>query len=107
MTAHEFARYLLKCPDLPVVCNGWGSDEGDAREISGVALDKLLGTTVGLYVGYNDWETGKWALADPRIEQEEEAERFEYQLCSMPGCLLPALDQGHGPCVCRIHDPGH
>lgn len=29
MTTHELARYLLKnTPDVPVLINGWGSDEG-------------------------------------------------------------------------------
>lgn len=28
MTAHELAKVLLNAPDLPVVINGWGSDEG-------------------------------------------------------------------------------
>ena len=28
MKAHELAELLLKLPDLPVMINGWGSDEG-------------------------------------------------------------------------------
>lgn len=28
------------------------------------------------------------------------------QLCSMPGCMYPAVEQGRGPCVCKSHDPG-
>ncbi len=28
MTAHQLAQYLLRCPDLPVYINGWGSNEG-------------------------------------------------------------------------------
>lgn len=28
MTAHQLAQVLLSGPDLPVVINGWGSDEG-------------------------------------------------------------------------------
>jgi hypothetical protein len=28
MTAHELAELLKALPDLPVVINGWGSEEG-------------------------------------------------------------------------------
>ena len=28
MKAHELAKWLLTLPDLPVMINGWGSDEG-------------------------------------------------------------------------------
>lgn len=35
MTAHELAKELLSGPDLPVVINGWGSDEGFTYEVSG------------------------------------------------------------------------
>lgn len=34
MTAHELARELLRGPDLPVVMNGWGSDEGTTVEVT-------------------------------------------------------------------------
>lgn len=34
MKAHELAEHLLKCPNLPVYINGWGSDEGgDGAEV--------------------------------------------------------------------------
>ena len=33
MTAHELAKALLAGPDLPVIINGWGSDEGFAFEV--------------------------------------------------------------------------
>lgn len=36
MTAHELARKLLEGPDLPVIINGWGSDEGFAFEVTQV-----------------------------------------------------------------------
>ena len=32
MTSHELAKALLSGPDLPVLINGWGSDEGNAFE---------------------------------------------------------------------------
>ncbi len=39
MTAHQLAQYLLRCPDLPVYINGWGSDEGGAgAEVTGGIL---------------------------------------------------------------------
>lgn len=28
MTSHDLAAFLLELPNLPVVINGWGSDEG-------------------------------------------------------------------------------
>lgn len=34
MTAHQLAAALLKGPDLPVIINGWGSEEGDTHEVS-------------------------------------------------------------------------
>jgi len=34
MTTHELAKFLQKQPDLPVVINGWGSDEGTSYEVS-------------------------------------------------------------------------
>jgi hypothetical protein len=34
MTAHELARYLLEQEDLPVMVNGWGSDEGTENEVT-------------------------------------------------------------------------
>lgn len=37
MTAHELARKLLEGPDLPVIINGWGSDEGTAHEVDAVS----------------------------------------------------------------------
>lgn len=33
MTAHELATVLLAGPDLPVLINGWGSNEGQAYEV--------------------------------------------------------------------------
>jgi hypothetical protein len=33
MTAHELAKALLEGPDLPVIINGWGSDEGLGQEV--------------------------------------------------------------------------
>ena len=28
MTSHEIAKKLLDMPDVPIIINGWGSDEG-------------------------------------------------------------------------------
>lgn len=33
MTAHELATVLLAGPDLPVLINGWGDNEGQAYEV--------------------------------------------------------------------------
>lgn len=37
MTSHQLARRLIKGPNVPVVINGWGSDEGFEFEVSGVS----------------------------------------------------------------------
>lgn len=37
MKAHELARALLAAPDIPVVINGWGSNEGFTFEVSEVS----------------------------------------------------------------------
>lgn len=44
MTAHELAAYLLTLPDLPVIINGWSSDEGVNCEVTGgtVVNDKEI-----------------------------------------------------------------
>lgn len=34
MTAHKLAEALLAGPDIPVVIDGWGSDEGSSFEVS-------------------------------------------------------------------------
>lgn len=34
MTAHALAKALLEKEDLPVIINGWGSDEGTAYEVT-------------------------------------------------------------------------
>lgn len=40
MTAHELANHLLTLPDLPVIMNAWGSDEGvDVEVIGAIALE--------------------------------------------------------------------
>lgn len=65
MTSHELARYLLeKTPDVKVVINGWGSDEGFAPfEVSGAALD-ADGSELSLgYVSYD----GEWCLTMPKL----------------------------------------
>ena len=41
MKAHELARELLAGSDLPVVINGWGSDEGFEFEVAGTHNDNL------------------------------------------------------------------
>lgn len=38
MTAHQLAQALLVGPDLPVVINGWGSDEGSTFEVTQLSL---------------------------------------------------------------------
>lgn len=38
MTAHQLAQALLVGPDLPVVINGWGSDEGSTFEVTQLTL---------------------------------------------------------------------
>lgn len=37
MTAHQLAKALLAGPDLPVVINGWSSDEGFTFEVTDVS----------------------------------------------------------------------
>lgn len=41
MTAHQLATELLKGPDLPVVINGWSSDEGFSFEVDESYEDDL------------------------------------------------------------------
>lgn len=72
MTAHELASYLLRCPDLPVCINGWGSDEGlDDYEVSGACFarnDKVLWLGYNANSNYRSDKDGKWAMSEPRIE---------------------------------------
>lgn len=37
MTSHELAAALLAGPNLPVVINGWGSDEGFTFEVTEIS----------------------------------------------------------------------
>ena len=37
MKAHELAKQLLAGPNVPVVINGWGSDEGSTFEVSEIS----------------------------------------------------------------------
>lgn len=37
MKAHELAKALLASPNVPVVINGWGSDEGSTFEVTEVS----------------------------------------------------------------------
>ena len=70
MTSHEFAQYLLKCPDLPLYVNGWGSDEGLECEVGGVAGDtRTKDQSRILYVGYYDCDK-QWAVREPRISPD-------------------------------------
>lgn len=62
MTTHELAKYLLGLPNKPVVINGWGSDEGNEREVGG-AVDGGDGT-----IGLGYYEDGEWAMQGPRLE---------------------------------------
>jgi hypothetical protein len=38
MTSHELANLLLASPNLPVMINGWGSDEGVTCEVSNIRI---------------------------------------------------------------------
>lgn len=49
MKAHDLAKALLAAPNVPVVINGWGSDEGFTFEVTEVSP---LGTCA--YVGVDD-----------------------------------------------------
>jgi hypothetical protein len=85
MTAHQLAKYLLACPDVPVDINGVGSDEGISYEVTGAALvgpdenvggykfdQSYKGDRLFLGHGDYDWETGKmlsdWCLRASRLE---------------------------------------
>lgn len=84
MTAHQLAKYLLNCPDLPVDINGVGSDEGCSHEVTGAALmsrgepvdyvcdESYKGDRLFLGHGDYDWKTGKmlsdWCLRGARIQ---------------------------------------
>ena len=63
MKAHELGEYLLKCPDLAVTINGWGSDEGDVFEVGGAVL---TGTNRLELCYYHD--DGSWWSREERIE---------------------------------------
>ena len=39
MTTHQLAKHLLTLDDLPVVINGWGSEEGFTFEATGTEKD--------------------------------------------------------------------
>lgn len=41
MTAHALAQKLLAGPDLPVVINGWASDEGFTFEVDEACDDEM------------------------------------------------------------------
>lgn len=41
MTAHQLAAKLLEQEDLPVVINGWGSDEGNLYAVEAAERDFL------------------------------------------------------------------
>lgn len=47
MTAHELANKLLQSPDLPIVINGWGSEEGSSFEVSDSITDLLSFNGIG------------------------------------------------------------
>ena len=47
MQAHELAKRLLAGPNLPVVINGWGSDEGFTFEVSEPLVDEMTFNGVG------------------------------------------------------------
>jgi hypothetical protein len=58
MTSHQLAKELLVGPDLPVIINGWSSDEGIA------------------------WEVKEWREEDRTFESTEEGprDRLGYRL---------------------------
>lgn len=37
MTTHELAKALKKCPNVPVIINGWRNDAGKAYEVTQVS----------------------------------------------------------------------
>lgn len=71
MTTHELAKYLLeKTPDLPVVINGWGSNEGMDHEVDGAFITEAhvrekQEQVVGL--GYFDIDGKTWCFIEPRL----------------------------------------
>jgi hypothetical protein len=73
MKAHELSDYLLKCPNLPVVINGWGSDEGDAFEVAGAFLitseDDNNKQQIGLaYYNITINAKKEWSMKSERID---------------------------------------
>ena len=59
MTTHELGKYLIEhTPDKPVFINGWGSDEGTEREVTGAGFNP--NGTVYLGHGGENWRDGKW-----------------------------------------------
>lgn len=75
MTAHDLARALLAGPDLPVVINGWGSDEGLTYEVKQPGPPEHH-----TYTGANDSKATPrnahgWQLPRPSIALEQCDER--------------------------------
>lgn len=78
MKAHELAEYLMKCPNLPVIINGWGSDEGGNYEVVGAfyTTDDVWENRVPvrerdvIALGYNNIVDGKecWEFRIPMIK---------------------------------------
>ena len=70
MTTHQLAKYLLEStPDLPVLINGWGSEEGRDWEVSGAFLSDDQ-KSVALGHGGVDYLTGElrdWYMRPERL----------------------------------------
>lgn len=49
MTTHELAKVLLTQENVPVIINGWGSDEGFAKEVGVIETASNL-----IFDGTND-----------------------------------------------------
>lgn len=60
MTAHELAQKLLEAPNIPVVINGWGSDEGTEMEVTGIIKPEPNATSIALGHGGVEYKTGLW-----------------------------------------------
>lgn len=64
MKSHEFARLLLNAPDVPLLINGWGSDEGCGR------VHHAFEVHSAILCSYDD---GDFIELHPEIEKEWDA----------------------------------
>lgn len=69
MTAHQLAQYLMRCPDLPVFINGWGSDEGGAGfEVTGGTIADDCGVK---HIALMSDDPKDWVNAQPADQPKE------------------------------------